>query len=190
MKTMHMKKLREKGITLIALVITIVVLIILATVAIQLSLGNNGIFNRAKTAKEQYQNAQDYEKTEIAKTKNQIDSYVDGNRNIALSDEIKNYIDNKIEESRNIEIVNFTTPSSASNWVKIADYPSGFTKDNSIMIYGYCYLDNTNENVVLPYCGSSGSSYFGLELRTSGIYGYLSSGYLSKSGKIYLQKIM
>ena len=54
---------------------TIVVLIILATVAIQLSLGNNGIFNRAKTAKEQYQNAQDYEETEIEKITNNIDSY-------------------------------------------------------------------------------------------------------------------
>ena len=68
---------RQIGITLIALVITIVVLIILATVAIQLSLGNNGIFNRAKTAKEQYQNAQDYESTEIAKMTNiQMDMLV------------------------------------------------------------------------------------------------------------------
>lgn len=33
-----------KGITLVALVITIVVLIILAAVAINISLGNNGIF--------------------------------------------------------------------------------------------------------------------------------------------------
>ena len=49
-----MKKLEEqKGITLVALVITIVVLIILATVAINLTISNNGIFNRAKTAKEE-----------------------------------------------------------------------------------------------------------------------------------------
>jgi len=69
-----------KGITLIALVITIVVLIILAGVAISLSIGENGIFNRARTAKEQYQNAQDYEQIETAKLSNQIDSYVDANR--------------------------------------------------------------------------------------------------------------
>ena len=69
-----------RGITLISLVITIVVLIILAVVAVNLSLGNNGLFNKAKTAKEQYQNAQDHEKTEVAKYSNEIDAYVSGNR--------------------------------------------------------------------------------------------------------------
>ena len=71
------------AITLIALVITIVVLIILAAVAINLSLGNNGIFNRAKTAKEQYQNATQYEQAEVAKTSNEIYNYVEGNRGIS-----------------------------------------------------------------------------------------------------------
>ncbi len=49
------KKYRFKefeGITLISLVITIIIIIILASVAIYLSLGNNGIFNRTKQAKE------------------------------------------------------------------------------------------------------------------------------------------
>ena len=52
----NMKRMQEKdtkGITLIALVITIIVLIILAGVVITLSLGNNGIFNRAKQAREE-----------------------------------------------------------------------------------------------------------------------------------------
>ena len=60
-----MKRMQEKdtnGITLIALVITIVVLIILAGVVITLSLGNNGIFNRAKQAKEEYEIAAEKEK--------------------------------------------------------------------------------------------------------------------------------
>ena len=70
----------KKAITLIALVITIVVLIILAGVLINISLGNNGLFNKAKTAKEMYTNAQNYEETEIAKYSNEIDSYVGGGR--------------------------------------------------------------------------------------------------------------
>jgi len=69
-----------KGITLIALVITIVVLIILAGVAISLSLGENGIFNKAKYATEEYANEQAREEMEIAKTTNQIDSLVGGTR--------------------------------------------------------------------------------------------------------------
>ena len=51
-----LKKCKEIGIDCIATIASD-----LATVAVNLSLGNNGIFNRAKTAKEQYQNAQDYE---------------------------------------------------------------------------------------------------------------------------------
>lgn len=42
---------RSNGITLISLVITIVVLIILAAVAINLSLGENGIFRYSKESK-------------------------------------------------------------------------------------------------------------------------------------------
>lgn len=50
----HTKK--EKGITLIALVVTIVVLIILATVSVNTVLGQNGIISKAKQAKEIYSN--------------------------------------------------------------------------------------------------------------------------------------
>ena len=42
---------KEKGITLISLVITIVVLIILAAVAVNMTIGDNGIFTKAKEAK-------------------------------------------------------------------------------------------------------------------------------------------
>lgn len=46
----HIKN--NKGITLISLVITIILLIILAGIAINLSLWNNGLFNKTKEAKE------------------------------------------------------------------------------------------------------------------------------------------
>ena len=48
---------REKGITLVALVITIVILIILATIAIQFAFGENGLINRAQEAKNYQANA-------------------------------------------------------------------------------------------------------------------------------------
>ena len=41
-------KLQEKGITLVALVVTIIVLLILAGIALSLVLGNNGILGKAK----------------------------------------------------------------------------------------------------------------------------------------------
>ena len=55
----------QKGITLVALVITIVVLIILAGVAINLSIGENGIFSKAKYAVEQHKIMDAKEKLEL-----------------------------------------------------------------------------------------------------------------------------
>ena len=54
---MKEKKMTQKGITLVALVITIIVLIILAGVSINLLVGQDGLISRAKLAKEQYENA-------------------------------------------------------------------------------------------------------------------------------------
>ena len=54
-----------KGITLIALVITIIVLIILAGVVINLSIGENGIFRKANESTELYEESSAKEKLEI-----------------------------------------------------------------------------------------------------------------------------
>ena len=59
-------KKSEKGITLIALVITIIVLIILAAVSIAMLTGENGILNKATTAKERTLEAEDEEKVKLA----------------------------------------------------------------------------------------------------------------------------
>ena len=55
----------SNGITLIALVITIIVLIILAGVSINLVLGNNGIITRARDARNNYQKAAAEEETAL-----------------------------------------------------------------------------------------------------------------------------
>ena len=52
---MNFKRRNEKGITLVALVVTIIVLIILAGVSINLLVGQDGLISRAKLAKEQYE---------------------------------------------------------------------------------------------------------------------------------------
>ena len=53
---------KQKGITLIALVITIIVLLILAGISIASLTGENGILNKSKTAKEETKKA-DYQET-------------------------------------------------------------------------------------------------------------------------------
>ena len=57
---------RNKGITLIALVVTIIVLLILAGVSINMLTGQNGILNRASEAKEKNENAQTEELVKFA----------------------------------------------------------------------------------------------------------------------------
>lgn len=53
---------KEKGITLVALVVTIVVLLILAGVSLSLVIGNQGILTRSKAAVTNYTNAAAEEK--------------------------------------------------------------------------------------------------------------------------------
>ena len=57
---------KNKGITLIALVITIIVLLILAGVSIAMITGENGILNQAKKAKEETEIASEEEKVKLA----------------------------------------------------------------------------------------------------------------------------
>ena len=53
---------KQKGITLVALVVTIIVLIILAGISINLILGENGIITQAQRARELQINAEAHEK--------------------------------------------------------------------------------------------------------------------------------
>ncbi len=56
---------KERGITLVALVVTIIVLLILAGVAISLTVGNNGLFSRAKNAANTWREAETNEASEM-----------------------------------------------------------------------------------------------------------------------------
>ena len=71
-----MKKLKRqvKGITLIALVVTVIVLLILAGVAISLTVGDNGLFRRAQNATDTWQEASEREAIELAVAGMQIGS--------------------------------------------------------------------------------------------------------------------
>ena len=73
------KAKNNKGITLIALVITIIVLLILAGVTIAALSGDNGILKRATEAKEQTNQKNDEETEKIGGYESTIDQYVDGN---------------------------------------------------------------------------------------------------------------
>ena len=61
---------KEKGITLVALVITIIVLLILAGVTISLVVGDNSVIHKAQDAKTNMGNAQNRENEELQNLSN------------------------------------------------------------------------------------------------------------------------
>ena len=85
------KNRRQKGITLIALVVTITVLIILATVSINTVLGDNGIIGRAQKAKDSYQNSQKSEDEQMAVLANEMAQY-DEDENSGVIEKTKSYV--------------------------------------------------------------------------------------------------
>ena len=66
-------KARNKGITLIALVITIIILIILASITLGAIIGPNGLIRRAEEAGKNYQIAAKEEEKELEKLMNGMD---------------------------------------------------------------------------------------------------------------------
>ena len=73
------KKIKNNnGITLVALVVTIIILLILATISIQ-SLTNTGLFKKAQEAKEKTQNAEENQAKTLNEYEDELNKYVSGN---------------------------------------------------------------------------------------------------------------
>ena len=92
-KTRKLQKKQEKGITLIALIVTIVVLLLLAGVTLNLVLSNNGVISKAKQA---------VEETDAAGAKNGMSLYLAGlkvdkveDSNFRLADYLSSNIGNE-----------------------------------------------------------------------------------------------
>ena len=73
----------ERGITLVALVVTIIVLLILAGVTITLALSNNGVITRAQEASNTWQNATKNEQAAMVQGENTV--------NAAINQYVHNY---------------------------------------------------------------------------------------------------
>lgn len=92
------KNKQNRGITLVALVITVIMLLILAGVTIS-SITNSDMFEKAKLATEKYENESKKEENTLKEYQDKIDGYITGSRDsVELTQEIKDYIDNKINE--------------------------------------------------------------------------------------------
>ena len=76
---MDKKYKNTKGITLVALVITIIILLILAGITIMALTGDNGLFTRAQQAKNKTIEGQEKEQTAMNGYQEEMDKYISGN---------------------------------------------------------------------------------------------------------------
>ena len=108
-KRIKMKKNQAKGITLIALVITIIVLLILAGVTIATLTGENGILTRASDASRENEIASVKEQAQLD-ISNWIAEELENGRDATISDweEIKNILDTANPDAENRYYVDVT----------------------------------------------------------------------------------
>ena len=94
---MKQKLKNEKGITLVALVITIIVLLILAGVTLSMVMGDSGIFGKANNAKEQTKLSNAEEIIKLAVLENKVKS-VSGDADALTNEALKTEIAKKLTE--------------------------------------------------------------------------------------------
>lgn len=127
----------NNGITLIALVITIIILLILAGISIKLVLGDNGLLGKAKDAREQQTIESIREKLDMVKGSDYLEQ--EGN----------NTIDTYFEtlEKEKIE------PYTVTNKQKMTDVIGNVEVDNK---YSYIVKIENNKNIKIEYEGKVG----------------------------------
>ncbi len=150
----------NRGITLIALVVTIIVLLVLAGISISMLTGQNGILNRAQEAKEQTEMAQANENNKMQGYEDIINqyrdlpkeegttpylpndtfSYKEGDLNtgLVIKDADQNeyvWIEVPTTIYANAQYNTNGTPSNADDWEKIRDCLKLYTNDYSNSSY-------------------------------------------------------
>ena len=143
------KKLKKqvRGITLIALVVTIIVLLILAGVALSLTVGDNGLFRRAEQATNTWRNAETNEQLAMEEVSDWMDGYLNGDGE-----------DNALKEITGNETENTITQDKLGNPITI---PAGFKVVNP--------EDDVTKGIIIEDVSAPGKQVIPKEVNS---YGY------------------
>ena len=171
-----MKK-EVKGITLIALVVTIVVLLILSAVAIGLSIGDNGIIKQAQDATDRWKEGSQQEQNALGDLAYFINSSTQGPQELSVTvSQTENSFTIKVEleeENPNMEYEYYvdgelkskTNSNEYTQEVTLEEkepyIPTGFTHTTGEVDSGYVIKDtnNGNEFVWVPVAGKKYTVY-------------------------------
>ena len=121
---------KQKGITLVALVVTMVVLLILAGVSINLVLGDNGIVKKAQEAQTKSAEASQNDLTSMDELAKELEDAINGN-------------ENNDDESKFMKENTKVTYSDGDVWI-----PEGFkiADDSASIVQGGVVIEDKNGN--------------------------------------------
>ena len=148
---------KEKGITIVALSVTIIVLLILAGISIKLVLDNNGIIGNAQTAKNQYIEAEANTEQGIGELSNALSSNLNHNR-----DDGTNTTTNTVNPTPTPEPTKYTLTINAGAGTTTGSTNVQGTSGSTVTVSnptppsGYTVILNGNDGVI----GTSSTASF------------------------------
>ena len=150
LQRVNSQRIKERGITLVSLVVTIIILMILAGTTINLVLGDNGIITMAKKAREKTEEARDEEIINMQMMLMQIKGE---NTNIGTT-----LYDKRFENSDKWHLVIEDENQNQFVWVPCTNLENdenipiirkeNFMKDNTSQSYFECYEETGFENFI------------------------------------------
>ena len=149
----------QKGITLVALIVTILVLIILAGVSISIMLGSNGIINYAKKAKKSSTGAALQERLQMAIANYEIEKIQNSDENMSFKEYIENAEKSGLENLKIIE----ENPSEDVKFIATMENKTIIAKaDGSYVV--------TGENLVRNGFGQNSNENFDSFTNNNGVF--------------------
>lgn len=193
--------MKNKGITIIALIVTIIVLLILASVSIAMITGENGILSKAKLSKENSNSAEIEEQNRLGQYNESMDKYTTSRGTVTLTTEEYQIFKNTTSYSEEEKQIGTWTDGSALyrktyyNTTTTASNTYGWNLSTLnikkvVHVYGTV---NRNDGYVMPlmygYTSSDMNSvYFSPDLTQMG-FNSVSSGYYSQNATITIEYI-
>lgn len=151
---------KEKGITLVALVVTIIILLILAGVAINMALGDNGLFKKSKEAVNTWKSAEENESKVLGYLDNEWENLINTGTNQEVEKRyyfklngIDCYFTEEESSDGRCEIVDwFEKHVTGAVWL-LEGAGSGNIEIDGIAVYS-CYINspiNEGEEITINY---------------------------------------
>lgn len=146
------KEFSNKGITLIALIITIIVLLILVGISIHTLTGDNGLLNKTTQAKEKYEYSSAYEILNLKITEAEIEY-----KKRCTLEELEQFLSNENE----LDIIVTQYNKVAKKGSELGDYPTGKLINIVVMVEQYPkYYFLIGENATIEKISNDGGNTF------------------------------